>query len=933
MKPIKYTLILLFFTVISVAQNSGSIVGKLTDTEFNNEPLPFANVLIKGTQTGTTTDGDGLYTLENLQPGNYTVIFSFVGYKTQEIEATVVANKVTEINVPMGPDSAILDEVVIKTTTKRESEVALLLEQKKAVEIKQSIGSEELSRKGVGDAAAAVTKISGISKQEGTSNVYVRGLGDRYLNTTYNGLSLPSNDITKKNIDLGLFSADVIQNVSVSKAYAANFYADFAAGNINITSKNYKGNGFFDVNIGSGINTNAISKNFVKSEGPNYFGYYGRYNHNPFAVILSHGIDPERASTPINTNYSGSGGTSFNFKSGARLSFFATAGFENNYAYRKGTATDFTNVEKKAFINNAEEYEYSTTTTGMANVNFRINDENTLKYNSLFINNSGDKVGYFGIDGNGRNRDGQLNTDQGFYQMNVQFDQTQIFVNQILGDHTSGNFKVDWGFGYNLAKSRQPDRKRVSIENYHYALDSDPNTNPYFYSNDLYDNQRYFQNIEDAEYNGILNLKYNASEKIAINFGYNGRYKTRNFNNIRYAYDILDRNYAITNVNNFNNIFSLENLNITPSDNGIYEIQVFNPIPGQSVVNRPGNFENTYNGKLGIYAGYLNAEMNLTDKWLIVPGIRLESIEQNIAYDVINLVQGKNEISYNTNVFLPSLNVRYALNEDMNLRASASKTISLPEFKEVAPFVYEDVTTSIGGNPDVLGISKIWNFDLKYEWFITKSELFAVSSFYKTINNPINLVVAADATGVQRYFRTGDKATVLGIEGEFRKNIILDEDENPKLSIGVNASYMHTNQDLKRKSGTYTVSFNRSDDKLQGASPWLVNADINYSPKFNNYQPTANLVFSYFADRIDALGSGSLGNVVEKGVPTLDFIWKNNFKENFEINFSAKNLLNPNITYVRETPNGDVTVTSANGKGVSNYKKGINLGLQLKYKF
>ena len=101
-----------------------------------------------------------------------------------------------------------------------------------------------------------------------------------------------------------------------------------------------------------------------------------------------------------------------------------------------------------------------------------------------------------------------------------------------------------------------------------------------------------------------------------------------------------------------------------------------------------------------------------------------------------------------------------------------------------------------------------------------------------------------------------------------------------------------------------------------------------------NYQPTANLVFSYFADRIDALGSGQLGNVIEKGIPTLDFILKNKITEKFEINFAAKNLLNPTIKYIRKTgTQGDIVVTSPNGKDVSNYKKGMNIGLQFKYKF
>lgn len=941
-------LFILLTSTFSFAQNTGSVVGKLTDKEYNDEPLAFANVLIKGTTKGTTSDFDGLYGFENLAAGQYTLQFSFVGYETLEINVDVVAGKVVEVNVPMGASAASLDEVVITTTTRRESETALLLEQKKAVEIKQSIGAEELSRKGVGDAAGAVSKISGISKQEGSSNVYVRGLGDRYLNTTMNGLSLPSNDVNKKNIDLNLFSTDIIENVSVSKAYSSKFYGDFSAGNVDITSKDYTGKGFIELAAGSGFNTNAIGKDFVRSEGTGFFGYYGRYAHNPFAVILSHGIDPEDAGTPVNINYGGSAGYSFDFNGGSRLSVFVTGSFENGYEYRKGSAVDYTLVEKKAF-DAAEEYEYSTTSTVMGSANYRINDNNTLKYTSLFINSSSDVVGNFGIDGTGRNRDAILDTDRGFYQTNVQFDQTQMIVNQFEGKHTSGKIDLDWGFGYNLVHSKQPDRKRISIENYQYALDTDPNTNPTFYSNVVFDNQRYFQNIKDEEYNSLLNLAYSVTESLKLNFGYDGKRKDRKFDNIRYGYDIVDSNYPITDVNNFNNDFSLDNLRINPnSDTGLYQIRVINSIPNSTNNNRPGLPENTYRGSLNIYAGYFDAEISAGEKWLFVPGVRVESFDQSISYDVINLGNnGKSSVGAKENFLLPSLNIKYAINDDQNLRFTASQTVSLPEFKEVAPFVYENVATRIGGNPDILGsnnpsfanvvdkgYSEILNLDLKYEWFFSKSEIFSLAAFSKEIKNPINLVVGADATGTQRYFRTGKKATIFGAEIELRKNIVTTEDDDAKLSIGFNATYMHTEQDLNENiNGTYNLSFDRSKDELQGASPFLLNADINYSPIFNNYKPTANLVFSYFSDRIDALGSGQLGNVIEKSVSTLDFIWKNSFNTNFEVNLSVRNLLNPTIQYVRETTLGDVVVTSANGKGISDYKRGMDIGLQLKYKF
>ena len=315
---------ILLLTAFSQAQETGSVSGKLIDKEYNNEPLPFANVLIKGTTTGVTSDIDGLYKIENLDPGTYTFQFSFVGYETIENQVEVIAGQDTKLDVIMFASAAALDEVVIKTTAKRETETALLLDQKKATTIKQSIGAQELSRKGISDAAGAVTKISGISKQEGGGNVYVRGLGDRYLNTTYNGLTLPSNDIEKKNMDLNLFSSDIIQNVGVSKTYAANFYGDFAAGNVDIVAKEHTGDFFLDVNLGSNFNSNAIGKNFVKSEGTGYFGFYNRYRNNPYAVILSHGVDPQSIDGSLGVEGSITGGKSWEVGEESRLSLFTT---------------------------------------------------------------------------------------------------------------------------------------------------------------------------------------------------------------------------------------------------------------------------------------------------------------------------------------------------------------------------------------------------------------------------------------------------------------------------------------------------------------------------------------------------------------------------------------------------------------------------------
>ena len=146
----------------------------------------------------------------------------------------------------------------------------------------------------------------------------------------------------------------------------------------------------------------------------------------------------------------------------------------------------------------------------------------------------------------------------------------------------------------------------------------------------------------------------------------------------------------------------------------------------------------------------------------------------------------------------------------------------------------------------------------------------------------------------------------------------------------MNAAYTNTKQDLKDipagSDNTFGTSFDRDSDELEGASPFIINADINYSPVFGKYRPKATAVFSYFSDRIFSLGAGSLGNIIEKGVPSLGLVWSNEIGEHFEANMSVENILNPDISFIREnTGIGDIIIRE--------YNLGVNIGLTLKYKF
>ena len=165
---------------MSYAQ-TGVIKGTITDSE-TKESLIGATVVIKGNVN---------YIISKAPVGKDTVVVTYVSYDPTEFVVEVKVNEESVYNVSLSPATLEIDGVEVVAKANRESENMLLIEQKNSVISTQAIGAQEISRKGASDAEAAVTKVSGISKQEGVKNVFVRGLGDRFNATTLNGFPVP----------------------------------------------------------------------------------------------------------------------------------------------------------------------------------------------------------------------------------------------------------------------------------------------------------------------------------------------------------------------------------------------------------------------------------------------------------------------------------------------------------------------------------------------------------------------------------------------------------------------------------------------------------------------------------------------------------------------------------------------------------------------
>ena len=926
--------IALLITAISFSQNKGTVSGILTDKDSNNQSLPFANVLIKGTNIGTNTDIDGKYSIA-VAPGNYTVQFSFVGYESVDVPVTIAANETVTINQAIGSGSYKLEDVVIKSNFSREKETALLLEQKKAVVIKQSIGAQEMARKGVSDVEEGLTKITGITKV-GSRGLFVRGLEDRYNNLLINDLAAPTNNPFKKIIPLDLFSTDIVGVIEVYKTFNPNIYGDFAGGTFNIqTSKGSKSITKLNIGVGYTLNNNLetflISKDANSTKG--FFGLTGNdrklptlLGNTPSSYTLTadeslrsfkSGFDVSKINSPLNSSIGILHSEKFNLKDDKTFSYLLSINFDNNYSIRNGVERTFTNnpsgfTYRNDFDNT--EYRYKTSLSSLAGLNYTT-DRLKLSYNTLFIRTTENLVkDQFGVaDSNSSNNNTLIRTNQ--------LDESNYLNNQLLGEYALNEDKtqnVKAAVSYAITKYAQPDRKffsgtRSGTDDIIVSVAGNNFIKQYL---DISGNS-YFSGL------GEYSLKFGKTEKNNIfTAGYNGNMS-----------DMTSSYRFVTPINN-----SAPN-SFTTSLNSV-DTQLNNYIAANAVSFRESS-NATYQAKLKetANAGYANLLYKFGEKWEVNGGIRLESTMRETKYRTQGSFSDPFKILKYDNLYvLPALNVKYGLNEKSNLRFATGKTYTRPVVMESYPIEYINADgTSTKGNP-FLQNSNNYNVDLKYELFPTSKEVLVLGLFGKKIDQPIERTFISNAANstITTYLNS-DNAVLYGAEIELLFDFARINKSLTDFSFGFNTSLMQTKVDVKPTTtdseGNVTTSIETFKNReLQGASKWLINSDLKYQFDLSkSWSNTVSLVYSVFGKRIYAVGTGGLDHIYELPVQQLDFIWSSKLSNHFDLKFSADNLLDP----MRKSEQGNNGTSSIIEQSniTNSYKKGRGFSVNLGYTF
>lgn len=899
---LKYFLIL-FFLISQYSLYGQSIKGTVIEDK-TKETLPGVTISVKNTSKMAVTDINGNFSV-SLPEGEYTLVASYISYATQEVTVIVKDKEETEVNIVMKETSRNLGEVVVKTRRNMEAENALMDERKVSTIAVENLGSREMSIKGLSTVADGIKKVTGIS-MDGSSKLFVRGLGDRYSMTSLNGFPIASPNPDNKLIPLSLFPTSIVKNITINKVFQPSVFGDYSGAHIDIETKENIGKDYITFSFSTGGKINTVFSDFYSSDkggvGIPYLGIarglridsetkplmpteFAEYvQTHPFKTGFS--IDKKSALPDIGIDFGM--GKVWNIGEQKLNTLFAI-NFGNDYTKQEDAISSTIDAQggyRNYFKYN--KYVYETTTSMLGQVSLTLRKNDMLSYNIMYINNTEDSYSL---------RDGfaDTNEDVKLLSSNSIYHIYALFNNQLAGKHElKDNLSLKWQGSYGRTTSDEPDRRQVIFR-------KDDAGNLSLYTYDQQSIMRYFGELFEDEWNGDFKLKYDftsaKSDKNFVQFGASGRLKSRDFYSSRFYYNISGLTPNITDAYNTESYLNQQNI-----------------VNGSINIRKDSQPSHSYQAGADIYATFLETEYTPLDNFLVAVGLRYEHSKRWVDY----FDQASNphkDPKYDNDLF-PAINLKYNLSHKSSLRLSASRTVTRPAFIEMADFKYQEAYGGVlvRGNPSIEN-GYNYNVDARYEIYPAQGDLISASVYYKHLDSPIERVFTLEGGGAVETFLNVDKGTVGGVELEIRKNLVSN------FSVDFNASYIYTKINLP-ESGVYTDK----KRELQGASPYLFNLDLNYSPQFSNDRALSlTAVYNLRGPRIHSVGIDGNENVIEAAFNSLDFVGSYKLNKVTQVKLQAKNLVNQEQKFTQEANGEDIVV-----KG---YKSGtsVSIGFSLNF--
>lgn len=805
------------------------------------------------------------------------------------------------------------------------------------------LSTEQIARTGEGDIAGALGRVTGLSVQ-GQGFVYVRGLGDRYSLALLNGLPLPSPQPLSRVVPLDIFPTNVVASSLVQKTYSANFPGEFGGGVINLTTRAIPDESFLTVSGGISGNTETTFHNGLSYYGSDFdwFGFddgtrdiaktapalqaffdsglrlddlavdqqaIAKDLGNPNLILLQ-----KLGDVPANWSASITGGTATDVFSDGRLGVVGTFSVSNKWRTR-----DITSQSVLADFSLDNDFNDIVTdnrilANGMLGFGLEVGDH-VFRFTNLFIRDTVKQATL--------SQGEDFQDDDSIQQQKTAWYESQLIDSQLVAELEFGDLGVDVRAGYAETQREAPFEYTFT-----YVRDNAQGQLSDFFINVL-DRQTgdasvVFSKLKEGLWYGGIDLSYPVLDWASVTVGYaysdTDRYSER-------------REFLFNASTDFPDAVGLLRPDLLLGD---AVIDAFNIGLIESTEADPA-----FQAELLIRGAYGKISAEPATGVILDIGVRYEDAEQSVnPVEVfatpLNSTSGT---SLSNSYWLPGATVTVEPMDSLQLRASASRTIARPQFRELIFQTYYDPETNrqFNGNP-LLTDSELTNLELRGEYYLGGSDRVSVAGFYKDIKNPIEAFSTFSDNSQLTSFANAPSATLWGVEGDLQYTAELYDlggfFETKELLFFAN--YTYTQSDISVQAGDITQLFPGGPTAatnlfvdgrpLTGQSDHLANFQISLEDIDPLQQFTVML--NYASERVTSRGTAGLPDIVENPGFTMDLVYRQGLSllgSDAELSLEARNIFG--------RANQEYQTDGVNRVEINTYKRGTELAASFSITF
>ena len=855
------------------------------------EPLIGTVVRVKELpNVGTTTGLDGSFTLHELpDKGKYTLVVSFMAYKTKEIVVDVANDE--KVDIPMDEDLKQLGEVVVTGRREYRSDRSAVESVKNAGNVLNVMSQQSIQLSPDVNVASVLQRVSGVTMERDASGeasyAILRGMDKRYNYTLVNGVKIPSPDDKNRYIPLNIFPSDLMDRLVVSKSLTADMEGDAAGGVVDMVMKDAPS--CFQLQANAAIGTTDYfwkdGRDYITSNRSDYtkkapYEAFGSEYKASMSDFKNGPVQLKSHSMPA-PNFIGGLSVGNRFWND-RLGVMLAGSIQNTF---RGTERTYNSVkmasgEQAMYISKLNHRYYSIhdlTTGAHAKIDLTLPGHKIEWYNMYVRTNSkgvryNNSIGTEYIGANSYTQDDEIRS----------LSTTQsIFATNLKGTHhLTKNFTLDWSGIFSQAKEEDPDRTYVTLSN---SVSTEADADGNILSGNLWDTnknitktfpkdaERRFQHNMDTDWAGYINLTYDThfANDVEALWKAGAQYRRKERSNRYYSYIFSPAD----------NAQDLDGNGLEQFDNVDWVCKT--PYSQASQLN--------YDSKEHIGGAYAMVTLKTKLGELIV-GFRAEHTNQ--IYTMLQHFRNMGQIGEQSYWdYLPSASLKWTPTKNMNIRLSYYRSINRPGFYEIVPYQIMGEEYQEKGNPN-LKRARIDNIDLRWEWFPSKTEQILAGVFYKYLKDPIEQVfVTSDGkigAGTDAYYMPDNlgNAKNMGFEIDVIKYI---------RHFGIKANYTYTyskittsKREYKEGSAEYKSGVTQSRP-LVNQAPHTANISLLYKDTENGWN--AQLASSFTGAKLALVSPFKDADQWDKAMFGLDLSAEKQFKNGFSIFFKANNLL------------------------------------------